>query len=760
MSRPFPRMKLPRLLSWLAAVALLAGAAFAQTPPPAPEPAAETPISLYGLEATNPDGIEPAMKLSGMPLVHVLSTLESLTGRLIVRPQALPTPEITFDSRGQITRRDAVLALETLLSLNGIAVTPMGEKFIKVVASGNVRTEVPELIVGSLRDRAPSGRIVSKLFRLQHLDLNAFQQQVQPFLNPAFGSFVPFQNTNTVLVTDTVANLQRLEYVIGEVDKPRNIVTKFYTLKFAQAQQVAEKIRSMIESTRAAFNRSSGQTGGGGGAPVPQPGQPMPPPAAALGGGGDSGISNALLSSSVSLNFDERTNQIILVSDPTSVPFFDNLIEKLDVQADPSTQIAVIQLQHANAGEIVGILSSFISGATQSRSSTAQRNTAQQNRNTRNQQTGLRNTFGTQQQQNQNRNQAQPNQFGAVGGLPNPTAAGAGAGERTSQFSEGMSVISDDRSNAIVASGTQDDLNLLRELIKQLDVVLPQVQIDVLIVSATLDDTVQRGIDLFSGVEVVNNKITKIGNVSAFGGGLTLSSLVPLGGGKFSGTGALKPTNEFSKVRVLSNPTITTTHNQQATIIVGDSVPIVTSSIDDATGSSSIATRNSYTYQDVGLQLQVTPLIGSDGSVQMQIDQSADEITIADTSSTNGNPPISRRQAQSFITVKDGEIIVLGGLQKRSTSRGRSGYPILSEIPLLGNFFSTHKNNEGRTEVMFFIQPHVLLNTDRANAVGQKAVDESTLKREVRIRLDQLDPDRVPNPAPAPTSDSRFGPRR
>lgn len=752
MSNPVSRMNPFRFLPWLASLTLLAGAALAQTPPaPVPAAAAEpAPTSLYGLTAS-PGGPVDSMKLPGVPLINVLKLLEDLTGRSVIRPQALPTPEISFDSRGPISRQDAVLAIESLLSLNGIAIAPLGEKFIKVVPTASVRTEAPELVVGTLADRPPSGRIVSKLFRLQHLDLNSFQQQIQPFLSPGFGGFVPFQNSSTVLVTDTVSNLQRLEYVIGEVDKPRNIITKFYELKFAQAQQVAEKIRSLIESTRSAFNRQGAQ-GGGGGAQgampqLPNPGSPMSPPTPA---GGD-GATAALLSSNVSLNFDERTNQIILVSDPTSVEFFDNLIKKLDVQADPSTQIAVIQLQHANATDVVGLMSSFVSSSTTSRSSTATRNTTQQNRNARTQ-TGLRNTFAT-PNQNQNRNQQGGNLGNQVPGTGAVPTAGGATGEHDSQFSAGMTITADERSNAIVASGTQDDLNLLRELIKQLDIVLPQVQIDVLIVTATLDDSVQRGIDLFSNITVENNRITKIEGIT--GPGISLANIVPLGAGKFNGmVKSFQANNSKSKVRVLSVPSITTTHNQQATIIVGDSVPIRTSSLDDSSGTG-IATRNNFTYQDVGLQLQVTPLIGSDGTVQMQIDQSADEVTDTDQ---EGNPLISRRQATSFIAVRDGEIIVLGGLQKKTELKSRSGFPIISEIPLVGRLFGSNTKSQGRDEIMFFIQPRVLLTTDQANRVGQTGVERSALKKEIRVHVDSTNPD-VPPTLVEPEPIGPHGPR-
>src|SRR5690606_34690264 len=120
--------------------------------------------------------------LRATPLDAVLTQLEQLTGRIVLRPQALPAPQITLNARA-LTRAEAIFALETVLSLNGIGLVPSEDRFLKVVPITNVRAEAPELYVGSLRDEPASGKVVSKLFRLQHIDTTTFQQQVAQFLS-------------------------------------------------------------------------------------------------------------------------------------------------------------------------------------------------------------------------------------------------------------------------------------------------------------------------------------------------------------------------------------------------------------------------------------------------------------------------------------------------------------------------------------------------------------------------------------------------
>ncbi len=690
-------------------------------PMPMPVPAAQpatvaAPVGFAQpapLVAIPPSGDGAAMidniKLSDNPLSTVLDLLEQLTGRSVIRPQQLPTPTFTFNSHGPISRQDAIIAIESLLSLNNIAVAPLGEKFIKVVVITNIRTEAPELVVGSLRDQPPSGKIVSRLFRLEYLDTTTFQNQVQPFLSPGFGAVVPFQNSNTLLVTDTISNLQRLEYVLEQVDRPRDLVTKFYTLKFAQAQSVAEKIKNMVETTRTAFNRPGAGTSA---VPMP-PGAPVPVNAEGAASSGDAaaGLGAALLSASTSINFDERTNQVILVTDSASVQFFQDLVEKLDVQADPSTQIAVIQIQHAQATDVAALLSTFVSGGS-----------------TRGATTGTRTT----------RSQRSSETFPSLGRrneTPAPAASTSPAagvvGERNSQFSDFMTIIADERSNAIVASGTQDDLNLIRSLIKQIDVVLPQVQIDVLIASVTLNDTVQRGIDAFTGIKVEGNKVIGIlgsaaaGSAGAVPGvtgpGFDISQI--LVAGKQSFTANVGTPNTRSKVRVLSVPSITTTHNQEATITVAKAVPIITSAYSDT--SAVTTARNSYSYQNIGLELTVKPLIGADGTIQMEVAQSADEI---ESYNADDQPLISKRTAKSFISVGDGEIIVLAGMQKTSKGKTRNGMPLVSEIPFLGELFGTTKNEKTRDEIVFFIQPRIIRTTADGDRLARAQAEESATR--------------------------------
>jgi len=143
------------------------------------------------------------------------------TGRTILRPQALSANTHTLTLTHAVTKAEAVLALETLLNMNGVAVTPLGQRFLKVTPLNLARTEAPEFIEGPVRGLPPSGRVASKLFQFQFLRVAEFLPQVSALLNPNLGAApVLFEKANAALVTDSISNLQRIGTLLARLDQP------------------------------------------------------------------------------------------------------------------------------------------------------------------------------------------------------------------------------------------------------------------------------------------------------------------------------------------------------------------------------------------------------------------------------------------------------------------------------------------------------------------------------------------------------------
>ncbi|MDR2676022.1 MAG: hypothetical protein LBC18_14445, partial [Opitutaceae bacterium] len=289
--------------------------------PPAPPAAPTTPLAPSG----NPNERISQFNFPSVPLSMVIPELENLTGRTILRQQGLPNVEITLVFKTPPTRAEALQALETVLNLNQIALVPLGDKFVKMLPMPGVRFEAPLMLDGSALAHPPSGRIATKLFQLEFLRVAEFVPQIATLLNASIGSFSLFEKANAVLITDSISTLQRIEVLVKKLDRPvgAGVSTKFYTLRFAKASDLVAKLRTILQG------------------PLLQQ-----------------------LSSATTYNADDRTNQIVLISDPRQFPFFDDLVTKLDVKADPNTRTEVIHLNNANAKDVATLLSTLIAGQT------------------------------------------------------------------------------------------------------------------------------------------------------------------------------------------------------------------------------------------------------------------------------------------------------------------------------------------------------------------------------------------------------------
>lgn len=689
-------------------------------------------------QALEPDKIiEEGVVMHGSPLEAVLQLLSELTARAILRPQALPTPEITFDSGGAITHGELVLALESLLSLNNIGISPLGDRFLKVVPLNVIRTEAPELVTSSLADREPSGQVVSKLFRLQYLDSQTFQQQIQPFLSPGFSAIIPFQNSNAVIVTDTVSNLQRLEYVVSEVDKPLklNIETKFFALQFAQASEVAQQIQSLLENARSRFGAQNNPQGPSRGNREPAADMPQPQPDPAAGADGSIPL-KILFGSNTAISSDDRTNQLIIMTEPSNLGFFVDIIERLDVKADPSTRIEVIPLKHADATEVASLLSQFVSGKTQSQSGDRATTTSSRERRPSRQPNA---TFGDNTIPPVVAPETQTRALSAIE---------AATEDRDSQFSSFMTIVADERSNALMISGTRSDLELIVDIVERIDVLLAQVQIEVVIVDVNLTNEMSRGSDVIQGILDDTGPTTKytLGTVAAGGAGFNILGLNLAGttfnyeNGEVSNlvlNAIFQRARSNSNINVLSVPTIVTTHNKEASILVGQAVPIVTSSQSDLVNTS--ASRQSFQFQDIAIELTVKPLIGPNDIIQMQISQKIDEIADTVRIDDTDQPIIGRREASSFVSVRNRELVILGGLQRDRNSKSESRPSLIGEIPLIGRLFSSRGKNYQKSELMVFIRPTVMRTTDQTDAHADKKIGNLQSSESVERFLEEGD---------------------
>ena len=628
-------------------------------------PALAQPVPGPSAPQTEEAMVGPLM-LRDESIDQVLALLERWTGKTVLRPQTMPTAAITVSLRESVTKIEAIQAVETLLNLNGIAITPLGTRFLKATPLNLAKSEAPEYIEGSTLELTPSGRIASKLFQTTFLRISEFMPQIAGLLNPAAGSPpVIFEKNNSALITDSISNLQRVETLIARLDQPllSGLQPKFYQLHFAKASDVVNKIRAIF-----------------------------------------TGPLQSQIGSATTYNADDRTNQLILVSDSRQLEFFDALVAKLDVKSDPNTRNEVIYLKHAAAKDVASILSLLVSGQNNASKSAGQ-------------------------------DSLRPVVPNAPGGLPAPpsgpaptpvpTMAPAVASlnlslESSNQFSSLLTILPEERSNSIVVSGTVDDVRLINELVTKIDILLAQVRIEVVIAEVTLGDNATSGISAL-GLKILDGKLVGF-NGSGAGFAISEATLDAVTH-DLSATIALSTTPRKSNATILSQPTIITTHNKEGKIFVGESRPVISSYLNDSAntgGNIGSGYRSTVSARDIGIDLSVKPLIGTDGSVQLEIKQEVNDILGEITIDGNPQPRIGKRTTESFVSARNGEIIVIGGLQRTSKSRSTSR---LGFIPIIGDLLGSRTRENNRTDLLFFLRPTILTNTPVDNAPALKQVE-------------------------------------
>ena len=663
-------------LSLLASLFALSTALFAQAPAAADKPTA-TDVKPNG------DEMIPSFKISGLPIDGVLAALEFHTGRSILRPAALPTAEYTLVIDRPIPRSELILAIETLLALNQIGVAPLGERFLKVIALAQAKTEAPEMIAGSAFDQPASGKIATKVFQFDFLRVNEFMPQLQGLLTPGVGGgVVILDKTNAALVTDSVSNLQRIENLIKALDRPATtgLTPKFYPLKSAKASDLVNKLRTVL-----------------------------------------SGSLQTQLGTSTTYNADDRTNQIILIADRRQYAFFDELIAKLDVKADPNTRNEVIYLKHAAAKDVSTLLTQLVTGQTNA----AQKTSAQSVR------PGQINLPG----QPAAPQPAAP-QPAVVNSVGPEIASLAGSNE----FSTLVTVTYDERSNAVIVSGTGDDIRLIKDLVDKIDIILAQVRIEVIIAEVTLSDTDKTGLTALN-LTAATKATTGVRSITNFSGAVAGWNITEGIVDPLSLKAALTDAGTRSNVNVLSAPTIVTTHNKEAQVVVGQKRPVVTGTTSVSTTGG---TSSTYTYQSIAIDLKVTPLIGDDGSIQLKIDQKVDDLLGSTTIDGNQVPIIGTRQATSFINVYDSQMVVLGGLQRQKYGNDRAKIGFLAEIPIISHLLGGREKSVERTELLLFVRPHVI-KPNEVSADAKKNIDGLSNKEQINQYL--IDPSKQAKPS-------------
>ncbi|GAC1310390.1 MAG: hypothetical protein NVSMB21_18210 [Vulcanimicrobiaceae bacterium] len=280
--------------------------------------------------------------------------------------------------------------------------------------------------------------------------------------------------------------------------------------------------------------------------------------------------------------------------------------------------------------------------------------------------------------------------IGTGGGFSSPfganTVQSAGLAQGLGQrINEQIAI--DRRLNAIVLSGTTAEVAAFKALIEKIDLPLSSVVLETEIVELTNSAAKDAGIDYTSGGGPLSALTYKIGSLATGQGSGGLQA-------------AIFDQVSHGRGRIVAKPRIVALNGTAASILTGDSLPILTNIV--VSGVNAI--QQQVQYVNVGVNLQIQPRISSDGYVTSHLFSEVSSVTAF----SQGYPQISQRQASTSATVKDGESFVIGGLLKESEISNMSKIPILGDLPVLGTFFRVRHDSSQATNLYIIVTPHIV----------------------------------------------------
>ncbi len=662
------------------------------------------------------DGGRQTLNVQGADIRAFIQDVARTTGRTFIVDPAV-TGSVTVTSQRALSRSELFEVFLSTLRANGLVVTP--------TSSGAYRIS-PAQGAAQGPSTVGSERFSTQVFQLRNIDAASAAETIRPLVGPQ-GQVLANPSGNSVVVADFADNLSRIRSLIQRIDVDR-AAFDVVTLENSSAAEIAGVLAQVLTP------------------PGGQPGQGM-----------------------VSVTPVASSNSVILRGDPAAVARVRPLVEDLDRRARSADDVKVVFLQHANAEQLLPVLQQIVGQPVTAASATATPAAAR----------------GT-----------------GEAAAPTPQVAPPAA----PVVGQKASIARFPGANALVISASADTQRILAEVIRQLDSRRQQVLIEAIVVE--LGDTAVRELGvqwLLAGSDGNPIGLTNYSDRSAplvpIAGGaaagqldkddplreqlqnLALNSLLGANGFVGGGGGRIGSDGLFGFIinaaksdegsNLLQTPSLMTLDNEEATILVGQEVPITTGeALLDGNSNPFRTTQR----QDIGVKLIVKPQINAGGSITLFLRQEVSSINGVLTNSAS-DLVLNKRELETTLVVDDGEIAVAGGLLDQNDRLSVDKVPGLGDIPVLGNLFKSTSRQRGRTNLMVFIRPTIIrtpgdaqqLSADRWGYMrgeqlrAQPGVEPSLdeMLRDYMRTQAPIAPRAIDNPAPgvaAPVGDVTISP--
>lgn len=510
-------------------------------------------------------------------------------------------------------------------------------------------------------------------------------------------TITPDKNTNSLMVMAPTEHIDMMQMLIEMLDQiePVTSTIQVFPLRNADATEMKELLDELFKPTGDNDQRRELVFAGGAAAG----------PTAAIGEGGSI--------VEVAFSVDERTNSLIAAGSPSYLKIVEKLVLQLDYQEIEDRVLRVVQVRNRPADQIAETMKSYFDAESQvlEKASTGEAKQRQLQREV--------------------------------------TIQDAGEG-----------------SNTILLSYNPRMESQVVNMVNELDRAPAQVMIQVLMAEVTLDNSFELGLEFALQDLVFSENATTGPNNTVRGsefdviGGTDLGAAGSGTGFTFTVTGEdfnflFHALQTEGRLDVLSRPSILVQDNQDANITVGERVPTV----QDITVSSAGVVTPSVSYEEVGVILDVKPIVNPDGYVSMEIEPEISSIGTSSVSVASGVtlPIFNERKAKTSVTVKDGESIIIGGLITSTGNNADTKVPLAGDIPILGNLFRTTRKNNTKTELLIVLTPHVVRTPEDARTMSVNMRDQTGLmdrarssplmqKLQVKPEEDQFSPTEILRP--------------
>ena len=620
-----------------------------------------------------PDSTSVTLSFSNADIESVASVLAKATGQtILVDPKVKGT--INLISNKPLTKAKALDAFSTALRTSGFALVNVNGIY-RVVPEADAKLISNSVLTG--KSSQAGDQIITKVFKLNFESANNLLPVLRPLVS-ANNTINAYPGNNTIVITDYASNIQRIGELIETIDAPASTDVQTIKLRYAIAIDVAAMLNKVLET----------------------------------------GLAGAEAGNKTIVMADARSNSLLLRSSSSEkMRQIRALVAKLDTPGTSNGNIWVVPLRNAEATKLAITLRAIVAADTALSAQVAS---------------------GTATQA-----------VGAVGTtaapiIPTPgSSGGTGSAASTSALtsssapSTGGIIQAEPATNSLIITANEPLYRNLRHVIDQLDKRRGQVYIETIIVEVSSTNAAELGIQ-WQGLVGSGNQNTGFGGTNftnADGtGGSNITNLsrnvnsilnpnnttgitpVPPNPGlnlglltKFNGvygmSALITALSTTTGTNILSTPNLITLDNEEARIVVGQNIPLISGSY-ATTGSAATATPfTTVTRQDIGLILRVKPQISENGLVKMQIYQ---EVSNVASQVPNQGPILNKRDIETNVIVDDGQTLVLGGLIENAYKDSTSGIPWLSDIPIIGALFRYDNSARTKTNLLVFLRPYVL----------------------------------------------------